>query len=280
MAKKRTSSHVTALIDGDVFVYQASAAAERPIQWDDDLWTLHSFLHEAEQDFVDKIETLLDSIREHTNKTVKAVVAFSDPTGEYFRKHIWPEYKANRKNKRHPLVRRGLQRYVENHYQTFTRPGLEADDVLGILQTSPYLVEGPRLIVSVDKDFKTVPGKFLNTGSGEFMNILPSQAAYFHMQQTLMGDSTDGYPGCPGIGPKTAWKLLDSVLPLGQLTPPTCTADDVYGLLWPVVVEAYEKAGLSADYALTMARLTRICQRDDYDFKKKEVILWNPPEAS
>lgn len=46
--------------------------------------------------------------------------------------------------------------------------------------------------------------------------------------------------------------------------------------MWPVVVQAYEKKGLSEEVALVQAQIARICRRDDYDFKRKEVILWKP----
>jgi DNA polymerase-1 len=42
------------------------------------------------------------------------------------------------------------------------------------------------------------------------------------------------------------------------------------------VTSAYASAGLSEDVALMNARVARICRADDYDFTKKEVILWEP----
>ena len=88
---------------------------------------------------------------------------------------------------------------------------------------------------------------------------------YWHMMQTLTGDSTDGYSGCPGCGPKTAEKILAPLVP-----------DDY----WKAVVKAYSAAGLSEDEALVQARVARICWASDYDFKKKKVKLWNPPATS
>ena len=98
----------------------------------------------------------------------------------------------------------------------------------------------------------------------ELREVTEEEADYNHMLQTLTGDAADGYPGCPGIGPKTAEKLLAGV---GR----------TYAEMWPIVVEQYAKKGLSEGIALTQARIARICRRDDYDFKRKEVKLWNPP---
>lgn len=279
MASRRNKPTVTALIDGDIFIYQAAAASERPIQWDEDLWTLHSSLSDAVQYFEDKLASALENIAQFHKAEVKPLIALSDPTGRYFRKDIWPAYKANRKTKRSPLVRRALFDYVTEKYETYTRPGLEGDDVLGILQTSPYIVKGEKVTVSSDKDFKTIPGKHYNMDKEEFMTVRPAGAAYFHMVQTLMGDSSDGYPGCPGVGPKKAESLLEAAV-TGLLIDECASPEAVYWEAWPVVAKAYERAGLSQDYALTMARLARICQRDDYDFKKKEVIPWTPPIPS
>ena len=269
---------VTALIDGDIFIYQAAAAAEHPIQWDDDLWTLHSFLSEAVQYFEDKLADAIEKLAKAFKTDIKTLIALSDPEGLNFRKTIWPDYKANRKTKRSPLVRRALYDYITEHYKTVSEPQLEADDVLGITQTAPPVGYGRTVIVSTDKDFKTIPGCHYNMDKDELVTVHPAGAAYFHLMQTLTGDAADGYPGCPGIGPKTAEKLLsDAVTGILLDSPDAAAAENVYRSAWPVVVKTYEKAGLSKDYALTMARLARIYQRDDYDFMKKEVILWNPP---
>ena len=280
VAKMRSSKPVvTALIDGDIFIYQAAAAAEHPIQWDDDLWTLHSFLSEAVQYFEGKLSGALEKLAEfYPDADIAPLIALSDPEGRNFRKAVWPDYKANRKTKRSPLVRRALYDYVTEKYETYARPWLEADDVLGILQTSPYIVKGGRVLVSSDKDFRTIPGDHYDMDKGVFFIVDACESVYSHMLQTLTGDSADGYPGCPGIGPKKAAELLHKALYDAELDATGCAVDDdIYSILWPVVVKAYEKAGLSQDYALTMARLARICQRDDYDFKKREVILWSPP---
>lgn len=264
---------VTILVDGDIFIYQASAAAEKPIQWDEDLWTLHSSLDEATAIFTQKLESVVEEVLEYVTSCTDydIIIALSSQDGTNFRKDIYPDYKSNRKDKRSPLVRKALYDYVLNNYNTFSRPHLEADDVLGILATSPYIVESAhKVIVSSDKDFKTIPGHHYNMDKKEQFIILPSESAYWHMYQTLTGDTADGYPGCPGVGPKKAEALLPE--PMFRDTP-----DEYYSKAWPIVLEAYKKAKLGEEFALTMARLARICQRDDYNFKEKAVLLWQPP---
>ena len=82
-------------------------------------------------------------------------------------------------------------------------------------------------------------------------------------EQCLTGDSTDGYSGCIGIGPKRAGVLLDSV------------EDSNY---WPAVVETYLSSGQTEEDALRNLRLAKILQQEDWDSDKDEPILFTPPE--
>jgi DNA polymerase-1 len=100
------------------------------------------------------------------------------------------------------------------------------------------------------------------------------RADYWHMYQTLTGDSTDGYPGCPGIGPVKAEKILEGGYVVDD---PGAVKTFNVNLAWGHVVAAYEKAGLSEAVALENARVARICRASDYSIKTKEVRLWTPP---
>ena len=91
------------------------------------------------------------------------------------------------------------------------------------------------------------------------------------MMQTLMGDSTDGYKGCPNIGPAKARKLLDE--------PGTFSLEG----MWDIVVGTYERAsikgeslGLGEADALVQAQVARICRSNNYNFDTKEVLPWLP----
>ena len=151
----------------------------------------------------------------------------------------------------------------------YIKPGLEADDCLGILATLPSFMRGrQKVIVSVDKDMKGIPGFFYDMGKPD-LGIQPisrEDADLWHMTQTLIGDAADGYPGCPKIGPMTAKKLFDGI-------------PRDYGHLWPVVAGAFEKAGFGEAETVTQARLARILRAEDWDFNTKEVKLWTPPST-
>lgn len=247
----------TLLIDGDILAYRVTAAAETPIDWGNDLWTLHADLSDCRDNLDRQIAMYLEEL-----KADDIILAFSPPKN--FRYRIYPQYKSHRQGKRKPVTYVPLKEYAHERYKTFERPDLEGDDVLGILATSPVIVKGEKVIVSLDKDLKTIPGLICDMREPiTIQEITEEEADYNHMYQTLVGDTADGYPGCPGIGPVSATKLLADV--------PRTYAD-----MWPVVVKAYEKKGLSEEVALVQAQIARICRRDDYDFKKKEVIPWKP----
>jgi 5'-3' exonuclease, N-terminal resolvase-like domain len=250
---------LTALVDADILVYSAALEAEHEHRWADDLYTYHA----NPQDAYAAFERELAKIMEETGAT-DFLLALSEPVASLnWRLGVLPSYKSNRKTTRRPLVRRAVNEWVMETYRdkVYLRPGLEGDDVLGILLTHPTLVKGDKLVVSIDKDFKTIPGQHYNQKKDKHFEVTPDDADRYHIYQALIGDATDGYAGCPGVGPVAAEKLMDGV--------PT-------GDLWETVVKAFTKAKLGEEAALIQARVARICRATDYDFKQKKVILWTP----
>jgi len=257
----------TLLIDADSLIYAAASSNETATQWDQDVWTYHG-------DF-DAARSQLDFNIESMRKRLKAdvcVLALSNNNNPW-RKLVLPTYKSNRKDTRKPVLLKPLRDYVHEEYATFERPGLEGDDVLGILLTAPKPPEpvvGERILCSIDKDMSTLPGLHFNwmkdrgnTGSPVVREVSPVEADRFHMLQALTGDRVDGYAGCKGIGPKKAEKILDGLETVEQM--------------WPRVVETFVSKGFSEEDALVQARVSRICRVTDFNFKTKEVILWKPP---
>lgn len=246
------------LIDGDILVFEASTSAETAIRWEEGLWTLHAFENDTEERFEKKVESIRSLLKpDHIIMTLTS--------GSNFRKTVYPLYKANRKDVRKPITWRPLREYVHRNYETFEREGLEGDDCLGILATRVHgLKDEERIVVSLDKDMRTIPGKHFNWNKPEqgVVSVTEDEADRMHMFQTLIGDTTDGYPGCPGVGPKKAEKVLDG-----------CRSERER---WEAVVEAYERAKLNEEIALQMARCARILRSTDYDFKERKPILWEP----
>jgi len=239
--------HRTLLIDGDIVVYQYSSTVEHEVDWGNDVWSLWADAKEAQQLILQYIDILVDE-----TAADDFIFCFSDK--DNFRKDIDSNYKSNRKGKRKPVCYKSLKQWITDEYKTETWDRLEADDVMGIMATSTML-EGEKVIVSEDKDLKTIPG--LLWRSGEMLNISQEEADYNHLYQTLVGDATDGYPGLRGVGDKRATELLKT---------PT----------WETVVKAFEKAGQTEADALVQARLARILRASDYNFEFDQPIIWSP----
>jgi DNA polymerase I len=267
------------LLDGDTLVYQAGREAERATDWGDGCWTLHA----EESDGASALDHLIGRIVDGTNAD-RVIVALSDYDNPGWRYSVLPTYKQSRSTKKmgngRPLLWAFLRAHFAKHYETLIRPTLEGDDVLGILATTTNTSLIPagseRIIASIDKDMQTLPAHHLNftrsaTAFGwEVTTTTLADADRFHLFQTLTGDATDGYKGCPGVGPVAANKILDPF-----------TYDDDFDVAgaWQAVVQAYEKAKLTEDDALVQARVARICRASDYNFNDKSVILWTPPTA-
>lgn len=240
----------TLLIDADILVYRSISSVEKETEWEPDVWTLTTDLNDAYEAFDEMLKNILDE-----SPTPDFKMCFSDARN--FRKELNPTYKGNRAGVRKPVGFKAFRQAIIDKYDGLIKPTLEADDVIGILATKPGT---DFIIVSADKDLKGIPGAHLVNGYVE--NIGTHQADMFFFTQVLTGDQADGYPGCPGIGAKTAEKILSR--PEARETP------------WEFVVEAYEKAGLTEDDALLQARMARILRWTDWDSNKQEVKLWKP----
>ncbi len=243
------------LIDGDIYIYRACASSEKVINFDGDNCFLLGSLSEAKEIFVSEMSGFLEKFN-----TSQYIIALSDK--DNFRKSILPSYKANRKNKPKPMQYNFLREWVEQEYKTMCRPGLEGDDVLGILATSPTIISNPnKIIISLDKDMKTLPAKYYDSFNDERKRITEQEANYNHMLQTLIGDTADNYKGLPGVGKVGAEKIINQ--------------DMSYIDMWQAVVEAYKSKGYTEKDALIQARVSRILRHCDYDYKYKKPILWN-----
>jgi len=242
------------LLDGDMFAYNATAKSEEEIDWGDGLHTIYSQEGECRSHFDDDVQNVVNntlSALKHKG-AYEIVCVFSSPN--IFRKRLYPLYKANRIGKRKPLCYQDLVEWCNKTYTCATYANLEADDTLGILSTTPG---ANAVIISKDKDFKTIPGKFYNYGHKKLLTISEEEADYWHLYQTLIGDSCDNYPGCPGIGPKKAEVILKE---------PT----------WETVVATFEKCKKTDKDALLMAQVARILRYGEYNLKTGKVKLWKP----
>ena len=241
------------LIDADIVAFKAASAVEQPVNWGNGLWTLHSFEHEA----IDHCMAYFDKLKETLGDGELKLFL----TGKNnWRKEILPSYKANRKDKRKPMLLLFLRNWMRAQFNAVIEDGLEADDLLGIHATAN---PDDTLIVSEDKDLKTIPALLFNPAKDTSpRRITEFEADYNHMLQTLTGDAVDGFAGCPTVGPKTAEKILKDC---------TTSAD-----LWDATLASFKKQKLSEEVALVQAQVARICRDTDFDTNTRKVIPLTP----
>lgn len=254
----------TLLIDADIVAYQFASKNQETFRWDEDTTSSHvTDLEEVKP----QVDSLLASWKEKL-KADEMIICLSCPHDENFRLGVLPTYKGNRDYNNRPALLGPIKDYMAEAYRTYARPTLEADDVMGILSTHPSLIPGKKIIVSEDKDMKTIPGWLFNPRKDSKPRLIDTEEAdYWHLYQTLVGDATDHYKGCPGIGPVKAERLLKGP-----------KESDTY---WPSIIGMWMAAtnkprAEAEEDALVQARVARICRNTDYDFKSKEVRLWTP----
>ena len=194
------------LVDADYVVYKCCAAAETEIDWGNDVILVTSKFSDA---YAAVKRELLKIINNFLWDVPELVLFFSDSVN--FRKSIQPAYKGHRNRKKPCGYKRVINR-LKTEYDVVIMPTLEADDALGI-----YATQNPgNVICSPDKDMRQIPGKLFDMS--EMMNVEKDEGAKWHLVQTLAGDQTDGYAGCPGIGVKRAITLFEEKGILGRLS--------------------------------------------------------------
>lgn len=246
----------TLLIDGDVLAYQSAFIAQANIQWEGELWTTHSDLALAKNWCIERFEMF----KEKTGADA-FVIAISDKNN--FRRKLNPLYKANRRSKFAPIGLSPMRDWMAEEYGTVIYPNLEADDTIAIMATD-LTPDEERIIVSIDKDFKSVPCTFYDFNRDEIHDVSVEDANKYHLMQTMAGDPVDGYKGIPGVGVVKAMRLLDN-----------------NGANWDTVLKAYSDAQLTEEEALTNAWMAYLIQHKEFDPVNQQLkYLWMPDDFS
>ena len=159
-------------------------------------------------------------------------VAF-DPHGPTFRSEAFPAYKAQRDatpediHKALPIIKDILRAYRIPILQV---DGFEADDVIGTLAKKADSIGVKCYMLTPDKDYGQLVTELANIyrprHGGGYEVMGPKEVCEKYGITTplqvidllaLMGDSADNFPGCPGVGEKTAVKLINEFGSVEQL---------------------------------------------------------------
>jgi DNA polymerase I len=171
----------------------------------------------------------LIAILEREKPDYLAVVSDSpEPT---FRHKRYPDYKATREKMPDELV--GQLPYIPRIVEALdvpylVRPGFEADDIIGTLVKKAEKAGLESYMVTGDKDYMQLISKRsrMYAAKGEEVTLTDAKGVQAKFGCTpgqvievlaLMGDSSDNVPGVPGVGPKTATKLIQQFGTLEKL---------------------------------------------------------------
>lgn len=246
------------LLDADVLCHRVAYSCTKKFKWDDGPEALHLDAESVGPKIQGHIDELVSKLHARD-----VVICLSARDGN-FRKDIAPYYKGTRRPK--PELWETARQYLELgqiDYRVVVYSQLEGDDVLGILHTGAY--RDTSVIVTIDKDMRTVPGRTYFTHKERGIEeISPRAAAQFHLSQVITGDSTDEYPGLPGAGPARWVKIAAA-----------WDGKSIMGL-WGLVVAAFAAKGLPESEAITQARLAFILHDGFYHHKSAKVVEWTP----
>ncbi len=167
----------------------------------------------------------LDDILKREDPSHIAVVF--DPAGPTFRNEMFPEYKANRDATPEdiklavPYIKQIIDGY---NIPVIEKAGFEADDVIGTLAKLAEKQGYEVFMMTPDKDYMQLVTENIKmykparSGGGPEIIGIPQVQEKYGIEKTtqvidilaLMGDAADNIPGCPGIGEKTASKLVSA----------------------------------------------------------------------
>lgn len=235
------------------------------------------------------VNTLEDILRKEAPTHIG--VAF-DPPGGTFRHEAYKEYKAQREETPEaiklsvPIIKDILAAY---RIPVIEIKGYEADDVIGTLATQAREQGITTYMMTPDKDYGQLVGGTVfmyrpKYGDKEYEVMGTEEVkAKFAIENTsqvidmlgLMGDASDNIPGCPGVGEKTAQKLIAE---FGSIENLLANTDKLKGALKKKVEENRDKITFSKFLATIKTDVPvqldmKSLEREEPDFDKLRAIF-------
>ena len=178
--------------------------------------------------------------------------------GKTFRDEAFPAYKAQREETPEdirasvPIIKQIISAM---HIPVLQVDGFEADDVIGTLATKAGKAGITTYMLTPDKDYGQLVSDnvfmFRPRHGGGYETMGPAEVCQkYDLSSTsqvidllaLMGDSADNFPGCPGVGPKTAAKLIAQ---FGSIDNMLANSSQIKGKLREKVEEAVDDIRMS-----------------------------------
>ena len=199
-----------------------------------------------------------NTLREIIDKEHPTHLGVAFDHGKTFRHEAYPPYKAQREETPEdiklsvPYIKEILQAM---HIPVLQADGFEADDVIGTLASKAGQAGVETYMLTPDKDYGQLiaPNVFMFKprhgggydiiGESEIKEKYGIDSAHKVIDLlALMGDSADNYPGCPGVGEKTAVKLINE---FGSCEELLAHADQLKGKMREKVENAKEDIKMS-----------------------------------
>lgn len=203
------------LIDGNSILFRAYYATAYPGA---------TLMQTSKGEYTNALFAFVNMFQKIVTKDIEHVLVAFDTGEPTFRHKEYDEYKAGRpplpEELREQIPR--IYKYIElNGIKTYKKVGYEADDIIGIYAKRASKLNIPVEIYSSDRDLlqlvdNNITVNLLKSGMKEVNKYTP-ESLYQEFELThdqiidlkaLMGDKSDNVPGVPGIGEKTATKLL------------------------------------------------------------------------
>lgn len=200
----------------------------------------------------------VNTLNEVITKEQPTYMAVAFDHGKTFRHEAFPAYKAQREETPEdirasvPIIKDILEAY---HIPVLQADGFEADDVIGTLATAAGRVGIETYMLTPDKDYGQLVGDnvyiYRPRHGGGYDTLGESEVTQKYGIATtaqvidllaLMGDSADNFPGCPGVGEKTAAKLITQ---FGSIDNMLAHTDEIKGKLREKVEGAVDDIRMS-----------------------------------
>ena len=200
----------------------------------------------------------VNTLNEVITKEQPTYMAVAFDHGKTFRHEAFPAYKAQREETPEdirasvPIIKDILEAY---HIPVLQADGFEADDVIGTLATAAGREGIETYMLTPDKDYGQLVGEnvyiYRPRHGGGYDTLGESEVTQKYGIATtaqvidllaLMGDSADNFPGCPGVGEKTAAKLITQ---FGSIDNMLAHTDEIKGKLREKVEGAVDDIRMS-----------------------------------
>lgn len=200
----------------------------------------------------------VNTLNEVITKEQPTYMAVAFDHGKTFRHEAFPAYKAQREETPEdirasvPIIKDILEAY---HIPVLQADGFEADDVIGTLATAAGHEGIETYMLTPDKDYGQLVGDnvyiYRPRHGGGYDTLGESEVTQKYGIATtaqvidllaLMGDSADNFPGCPGVGEKTAAKLITQ---FGSIDNMLAHTDEIKGKLREKVEGAVDDIRMS-----------------------------------